>query len=146
MIHLLFRLGQEIFAVPAVDIERMLPLPELAQLAAAPAHLAGLMHYQGWLLPVIDLKVLLAGEPCQRLFSTRIVLVRAMDGGQLGLLVEQATEMQNLDSPQAVAPELIGGGEWLSPVLFETRQGLARRVDWRALLTPELRSLVKPGA
>lgn len=142
MTHLLFRLGQEIFAVPAVDIERVLPLPELEELASAPAHLAGLMRYQGGLLPVIDLKVLLTGEPCQRLFSTRVVLVRAGEGGQLGLLVEQATEMQDLDAPQAMAPELLGGGEWLSPVLFGTRQGLARRVDWRALLTPELRALL----
>lgn len=146
MVHLLFRLGQEIFAVPVVDIERVLPLPDLATLAAAPAHLAGLLRYQGRLLPVIDLKMLLAGEPCQRLFSSRIVLVRAKEDSLLGLLVEQATEMQDLDSPQALAPELLGGGEWLSPELFVTRQGLARRVDWQTLLTPELRSLVGPGA
>jgi len=142
MLQLLFHLGEEAFAVAAGDIEAVLPLPELEPLPLVPAHLCGLLRYQGRLIPVLDLKVLRGGEPCRRHLSTRVILVRGADEGLLGLLVEQAMDMLNLGSPVSLPKELLGPGhDWLDPMLYDTGQGVVRSVNWRSLLTPELRAL-----
>lgn len=144
MLQLLFHLGKEAFAVDARDIEAVLPLPELEPLALAPAYLAGMLRYQGRIIPVLDLKMLRGGEPCQRYISTRILLVKGADESFLGLLVEQAMDMLNLESPAPLPKELLGEGhDWLVPMIHDTGQGLVQAVDWRSLLTPELRTLAR---
>jgi len=40
MQHILFRVGPEIFAIPADDINAVLPMPTLEHLANAPEHFA----------------------------------------------------------------------------------------------------------
>lgn len=147
MLHLLFRIGHEAFAVAAGDIDAVLPCPDLEPLTLAPAHVAGLLRYRGQVIPVLDLNVLSGAEPCQRLLSTRIMLVRSAVGAGLGLLVEETLDMLNPDVPEAIAPEVLGAGRpWLAPMVFDTAQGLVQVVDWRDLLTPELRVLAGDSA
>jgi chemotaxis signal transduction protein len=142
MQHLLFRLGHESVAVAAGDIDAVLPCPDLEALTLAPAHLAGLLRYRGQSIPVLDLNVLRGGKPCQRLFSTRIILVKGAEGAGLGLLVEEAMDMLDLEMPETIAPEALGAARhWLAPMVFNTEQGLVQVIDWRDLLTPELRVL-----
>lgn len=142
MLHLLFRLGHETFALPAMDIEAVLALPELETLDHAPAHLAGLMRYRGQFVPVLDISLLHGGAPAPSVISTRIILVRpAPDAPLLGLIVEQAMEMLNLEVRQTLAPEWVGRNDWLAPEVFDTELGLVRAVNWRALLTPEIQGL-----
>ena len=146
MLHLLFRLGHETFALPAMDIEAVLALPELETLEHAPAHFAGLMRYHGQFVPVLDISLLHGGSPAPAVISTRVILVRAdRDAPLLGLIVEQAMEMLNLEVRQTLAPEFVGDNEWLAPEVFDTELGLVRAVHWRALLTPDIQVLAKPA-
>ncbi len=143
MLHLLFRLGPAAFAVAAGEIAAVLPLPELSPVTRAPPYMAGLLRYQGQFIPVIDLKVLQSDEACRRMISTRILLVSMGAGDRLGLLVEEALEMLELAEPQTLPSGLFGPGrDWLGTAVFDTPLGLVQRVDWQALLTPELRALM----
>lgn len=147
MMHLLFRLGPESFAVAAGDIDAVLPCPDLEPLTLAPAYVAGLLRYREAVIPVLDLKLLSGAEPCERLISTRIILVGNAKGAGLGLLVEDAMDMLDLEAPETLAPAVLGARRhWLAPMVFDTTQGLVQIVDWRDLLTPELRVLASDSA
>lgn len=147
MLHLLFRMGSNLFALPASEIEKVLPLPNLETLALAPDYVAGLLRYQGELIPILDVNLLQGGAACRRVASTRIVLVGKGEDSRLGLMVEQALEMLDLGAPQSLAQELIQDAHgWLKPTLYDTALGLVRGIHWRALLTPELRALAGPEA
>ncbi len=146
MQHLLFRLGSEIFAIPADDIDAVLPVPGLEHLAQAPPHFVGLLRYHGQLVPVLDANVLQGQAPCRRVISSRIILVRSAEDSALGLLVEQALEMMDLRGPQSLPAELLAKEQdWLTPEIFDTRLGLVQSIRWQALLTPELQALVGQG-
>ena len=137
MQHILFRVGPEIFAIPADDINAVLPMPTLEHLAKAPEHFVGLLRYQGRLVPVLDVNVLQGQPPCRPVISTRILLVSSTEGA-LGLLVEQAMEMMDLRSPQIMPNDLlVKDRDWLTPEIFDTELGLVQSVRWRALLTSE---------
>ncbi|MCF7969123.1 MAG: chemotaxis protein CheW [Methylococcaceae bacterium] len=141
MQHILFRVGPEIFAIPADDINAVLPMPTLEHLANAPEHFVGLLRYQDRLVPVLDVNVLQGQPPCRPVISTRILLVSSTEGA-LGLLVEQAMEMMDLRSPQILPNDLlVKDRDWLTPEIFDTDLGLVQSVRWRALLTSEWSAL-----
>jgi len=141
MQHLLFRVGSEIFAIPADEIDAVLPVPNLEHLGHASEHFVGLLRHHGRLVPVLDVNILQGEAPCRPVISTRILLVRSSDGA-LGLLVEQAMEMMDLHNPQVLPDELTKDRNWLTPEIFDTELGLVQSVRWQALLTPEWQALV----
>lgn len=142
--HLLFRVGDEFFAVPLLEIEVILPVPDLEPLAQAPDFVAGLLRYRGRLIPVIDVGLLRGVGAIRRLISTRLVLVQSPDGepSRLALLVEHALEVAGLSPVDRLPEAVLGeGGHWLHPNVMTTGSSLVRSVDWASLLTPELAAL-----
>ena len=142
--HLLFRVGDEFFAVPLLEIEVILPVPDLEPLAQAPSHVAGILRYRGRLIPVIDVGVLRGVGPIRRLISTRLVLVQSPDGepSRLALLVEHALEVAALSPVDRLPEAVLGdGGYWLHPDVMTTGSSLVRAVNLTTLLTSELAEL-----
>lgn len=150
-LFLLFRLGDDRYAVAADAVVRVLPLQALKQLPGAPDWVAGVLVHRGAPVPVIDLSHLALGRPSRQLTSTRIVLVNHRHRGQgaartLALMLEGVTETGHrnpadfvpcgLDSPQA---------RYLGPVLDEPA-GMLQWVDVDALLSDEARALLFPEA
>lgn len=109
MLFLHFRLGEDSFALAAERIAEIISLVPLRTIRQAPAAVSGLLEYQGGFIPVVDICALELGRPAHRRLSTRIAVVRhpADQAALFGMLVEQATEMLNLD-PQAFAPFATG--------------------------------------
>jgi len=96
MLMLLLTVGDERYAVEVKRIIEVVPMAELRRLPRAPECVAGLFHYRGGVVPVVDLCRLTVGKPCARRLSTRIVLMDypGRDGAShaLGLLAERVTE------------------------------------------------------
>jgi chemotaxis-related protein WspB len=142
--HLLFRVGSEFFAVPLLEIEVILPVPDLEPLAQAPAHVAGVLRYRGRLIPVIDVGLLRGVGPIRRFISTRLILVQSPEGepSRLALLVEHALEVAALSPVDTLPAAVLGaGGHWLHPDVMTTGSTLVRAVNWATLLTPDLAKL-----
>lgn len=150
-LFLLFRLGDDRYAVAADAVLRVLPLQALKQLPGTPDWVAGVLVHGGAPVPVIDLSRLALGRPARQLTSTRIVLVTYRHRGQgaahtLALILEGVTETGHrnpadfvpcgLDSPRA---------RYLGPVLDEA-DGMLQWVDVDALLSDEARALLFPDA
>ena len=96
MLLLLFKVGGRHFAMPTGKIREIVPLVCLNRLPDAPDFVAGLMHYRGAPIPVIDLCLLAVGRACIPKLSTRIIIVEyePTDGrpGLLGLIAEHVVE------------------------------------------------------
>jgi chemotaxis-related protein WspB len=101
MLLLVFQLGSSRFALEARAICEVAPYARLEPLAQVPAFVAGLFDFRGEMVPVIDLRHLVQGEPCKRHMTSRIMLVDyPLPGGTqrlLGLLAEQVTETIKAD-------------------------------------------------
>ena len=110
MLLLLFKIGEEHFAMAANQVREVVPCVALTRIPSAPEFAAGLMNYRTTLVPVVDLCRLATGKPSALKMSTRIILVDytlADDRPQiLGLLaehmVETVTSKQPLFPPAAV--------------------------------------------
>nr|BFD39883.1 chemotaxis protein CheW [Pseudomonas sp. FFPRI_1] len=149
-LFLVFRIGDERYALQAVDVVEVLPRLQLKPIAHAPAWVAGVFAYRGAVVPVIDLSQLTFGRPAQLRTSTRLVLVHYRgEPGQparvLGLLLEQANDTLRCD-PAEFQPYGLDNRQapYLGPVR-EDAQGLQQWVRVDDLLGPEVRELLFPA-
>ena len=107
MLMLVFRLGDNRYAIATPAIVTVLPRVNLQPLPGSSPAVAGVFSYQGQVVPVLDLNQLLRGAASSALLSTRIVLVNQGAPDEptrlLGLLAEQATEMLESHQVEKIA-------------------------------------------
>jgi chemotaxis-related protein WspB len=134
MLHVLCRIGRDAYAISCEAVERILPFAALKALPGGERGLTGLLNYRGQAVPVVDLCLLLSGEPAREMMNTRIVLCPLKDSasGWLGLLVEGVTKTDRLKDGD-FASSGAAGDPCLGPVA-PGRGGLIQRIEVPGIL------------
>lgn len=118
---LLFRIGENDFALPIAAVEEVAPLPRtLTRLPRAPAFVQGVMNLRGTVVPVID-QAERFGAGAADGTKRRVVVVRIGDL-QAGFVVDSASEVLRI-AAHAVRPAPHMGGR--ETQLFERVATLA---------------------
>ncbi|KAA0980686.1 chemotaxis protein CheW [Pseudomonas sp. ANT_J28] len=149
-LFLVFRIGNERYALQAIEVAEVLPRLPLKQIPRAPDWVAGVFAYRGAVVPVIDLSALTFGQPAQARTSTRLVLVNyrpdeTAEAQLLGLILEQATDTLRCN-PADFQPYGLDNRQapYLGPVR-EDVQGLLQWVRVADLLDDQVRALLFPS-
>ncbi len=99
MLLLLFYLGEERYVLDSARLVEIIPQVNLRPVYQVPQYVAGVLNYRGKVVPVVDLGLLIQGNPCCRCLSTRIIIVNyPLANGKthyLGLLAERVTDTLN---------------------------------------------------
>ena len=148
-LFLLFRIGEERYALQATEIAEVLPRLKLKVIPKAPHWVAGIFAHRGEIVPVIDISALSCGSQAAQRTSTRMVLVHYRHDDRhpaqlLGLILEQATE--TLRCPASQFKEY-GLENRLSPYLGPVREdelGLLQWIRVEELLSEPVRELLYP--
>jgi chemotaxis-related protein WspB len=148
MLFFLFRMGDERYALDALQIAEVVPLVGVKQIPMAPAGVAGLIDYHGEPVPLIDLCQLALGKPARQRLGTRIILVNYPDQNGsnhlLGLLAERATEVMRRDPADFVASGVGNdSAPYLGPVAADV-EGMVQWITLDKLLPPSLRDRLFP--
>jgi len=141
-LFLKFRIGEEAFALRAREVRTILPSVPLRPLDNSPDFVAGLLDYQGTVVPVLDLCQMCAGRPAVARYSTRIMLVDyPLDEkvALLGMLAEQVTDLIECDPEQFLPLQVSLPEACLSGEVARLGSELVARVRPDQLLSPERR-------
>ncbi len=146
MLFLLFKIGQDRYALPASQMVEVVPLVNLKNIPQAPPGVAGLFSYHGQPVPVLDLSELATGKVAEARVSTRIILVyypgAAGEKHILGLMAEQISETIRRGKTDFLAPGLaVKTAPYLGAVLMDNR-GIIQCVEVEKLLSESLRELL----
>ncbi|CAN5317277.1 chemotaxis protein CheW [soil metagenome] len=138
MLYVLCRIGRDAYAIPSDIVVRILPFVALKVLPGAPIGLAGLLNYQGSSVPVIDLPLVLTGEPARAVLSTRIILCSSDESSSklVGVILEEVSRTAQLEEKDFHTPGATG-----APCLREvnsTPEGLIQRIDIPGIFPPGL--------
>jgi chemotaxis-related protein WspB len=128
VLHLIFRLDGEDYALDASRIVEILPLVNITKAARASAGVVGAINYRGAIVPVVDLAAMTLGRASQVRLSTRIVMARRGHAGELvGLIAENATEIRRI-APADFAANRLGdqGPSYLGPIAIGPRGPIQR--------------------
>jgi chemotaxis-related protein WspB len=149
-LFLLFRIGDERYALEAVEIAEVLPRLQLKPIAQAPHWVAGVFAHRGAVVPVIDLSALTFGHEAKARTSTRLVLVHYRPDAErpaqrLGLILEQATDTLRC-APSEFKDYGLDNREapYLGPVR-EDEHGLLQWIRVQDLLSDPVRELLYPA-
>jgi chemotaxis-related protein WspB len=135
VLHLIFRLDGEAYALEAARIVEILPFVNALKAARASAGGAGAINYRGVIVPLVDLAAMTLGRASQPRLSTRIVVARRAQSGELvGLIAENATEIQQIEPDDFASTGLAVPGEsYLGPIAIGPR-GPIQRIELDNLL------------
>ena len=120
MLHLIFRAGQDFYAIQASRVDAVVPCATWKSVPGGPDAVAGIFNYRGEPVVVVDSGVVLAGVATPLRVSTRIALCRVKrDGGGercLGLLGAEMVRVERISpdafrSPGAKSPDVPCAGE-----------------------------------
>jgi chemotaxis-related protein WspB len=143
MLLLCFRVAQDAYAVNARHVVEVVPRVDLRAVPHAPPFLAGLFHYRGQVVPVVDLGLLMGAAACRDSLTTRVMLVDYSLGTQrralLGLMAEQVDDVRKVADEQLVFPAMhMPEAPYLGPILEEDR-GLVQLIAVEHVLPEALR-------
>jgi len=144
MLFLLFKLGNNRYALDVSRVVEVIPLVDLKRLAGSPPGIAGIFNYRGQFLTAVDLCELILHRPAEERLSTRIIIVRQAIAGPesrlLGLIAEEATGTlrKELDDFMDPAGTAVGVAS-TAPVLFDA-EGAIHLLDETHLLSDSLRN------
>ena len=108
--YLLFRLGEEMFAIEVVSVREIVDFKSLTRVPEAPSCMNGLLNLRGRVVPVVNLRVKFDMSVVERTIDTRVVIVEVEHDGEqvvLGMLVDAVMTVFDLTkADMSQAPEL----------------------------------------
>jgi chemotaxis signal transduction protein len=105
---ILIRLGSSRYAVAMADVAEVAAVPGVTRVPGSPPWLSGVANWRGRMLPILDLRPLLA-TPTVPLASSARLLVLARDDVVVGLVVEAVPGVHDGDLDElAPAPPTLG--------------------------------------
>ncbi|MBP2313140.1 chemotaxis protein CheW [Azospirillum soli] len=90
--YVVFSVSGRLLALPAAAVRRFLPLPRLDTPPTAPPVVAGCFRYQGRIVPVLRLDLLLGLEPAAPGLYAPLLLIER-DGRPLALLADRVSDV-----------------------------------------------------
>lgn len=150
MLVLAFHVGKDRFALRCADVVEVVPRVRLRDIPHAPPYVAGMFTYRGRIVPVVDLCLLMWGEPCPEKLSSRIMLARYPASPTvtktIGLLAERVTEAITLDETAAVPPGItVPEAPYLGEIYFDDHAQMIQLVRLEALFPAGYREMLMPG-
>lgn len=156
MLVLVFHVGKQRYAVDAMAVAEVVPSVPVRPVASASPWVAGLLEYRGHILPVVDLSLLLGGEPTPHRLSSRIAVCDLAQVGavaedtpasarRVGLLAEGATRVLRLDPDAESHPGPRTDVRALGRLVSDG-EGLIQLVRIEELLPPEIVAELSAGS
>ncbi len=103
ILHVLFKLDETIYALPADVVLQMESYTGATVVPGAPAFVAGIIQLRGRVVPVIDLRTRFGLPPKERTLETRVVVGEQGDR-TVALVVDSAREVVRMTPSQMKAP------------------------------------------
>ncbi|GEL78207.1 chemotaxis protein CheW [Tenuibacillus multivorans] len=133
--NVVFRMRDEHFGVPIDQVQSIEKVTEFTKVPQAPNYIKGIVELRGEVTTVVDLRHLLDVGQTEHTSEARILIVQ-VEGLRIGLLVDEAKEVIDID-PNSVEqpPQMVGG------VKKEYITGVAKHDD-RLLILVHLKKVL----
>ena len=100
-----FRVGKENFGVPIGIVHEIVRMMDITVVPDAPGFIEGVINLRGKIIPVVDLRKRFSEQPQEN--RRNRILVAEIDGHQIGLVVDSASEVLKLNSELIEPPPSI---------------------------------------
>ena len=107
--YLTFSLGTQEFGVPILTVKEIIGLLPITQIPQAPAFVRGMVNLRGSVIPVVELRKKFQMESVEDTEQTCIIVVQTKGANELGMVVDQVSEVLDIPGTEVVEPVTLGG-------------------------------------
>ena len=107
--YLTFSLGTQEFGVPILTVKEIIGLLPITQIPQAPAFVRGMVNLRGSVIPVVELRKRFQMESVEDTEQTCIIVVQTKGANELGMVVDQVSEVLDIPGTEVVEPVTLGG-------------------------------------
>ncbi len=133
---IVFALGSEEYGVDVEKVRTIERMQSLTRVPKAPEFIKGVINLRGVVIPIIDLRARFGLEIIEYTDNTRIIIVAA-DEYEVGLIVDSANDVIDIDTDQIDnPPEIVGG------IKAKYLDGIARIGEQRLLVLMNLEEVL----
>lgn len=125
--YVTFYVEKEFFAFPLASVLEIIRVPETVKVPMAPRSLVGLANLRGSVLPVLDLRQILAFPQTDYSDATRVLVADV--GTPVGLVVDRVAQVLNVDRDKIESTETVQ-----STVKADLLTGVVKDVGGRSLV------------
>ncbi len=100
--YLCFRLDQEVYAAPLLDVKEVIGIPDITPIPQVPSYFLGIMNLRGQVISVVDLR-LKFGLKASRQGETCIIIFE-YDSFSVGVIVDYVCSVLSLKPGELCAP------------------------------------------
>ena len=125
--YVTFYVEKEFFAFPLASVLEIIRVPETVKVPMAPKSLVGLANLRGSVLPVLDLRQILAFPQTDYSDATRVLVADV--GTPVGLVVDRVAQVMNVDRDKIESTETVQ-----STVKADLLTGVVKDVGGRSLV------------
>ena len=131
-----FSLAGEAYGVDIEAVREIIRMEEITQVPNAPEFVEGVINLRGMVCPVLDLRKRLGVDVSETTNESRIVVVE-IDGEQVGLIVDEVTEVLRIgsESVEAASDVIAAGGDDLVEAIVSVDDRMILLMDLRAALS-----------
>lgn len=146
MLLLAFHIGTERYSILAKDIVEVLPLVQLKKIPRAPEFILGLLDYRGIPSPIIDLCKLIETRNCNKVLSTRIIMINYIDAKKqvhtVGITAEKVTETIDIKRDDFFSSAVNLVETPFLGAIANTEEGMLQYIEIKNLLPDDVQSLL----
>lgn len=107
--YLTFKLGPGHYGLEILKVREIIGLIGITAIPLAPDHVKGVINLRGMVIPVVDLRLKFSMEEIEATAETCIIVANVGDR-EIGVLVDQVSEVQYFDAANIQEPPTLGAG------------------------------------
>lgn len=98
--YIVIRLGEEQFGIDIRFIDNIVKMQNITRVPKVPEYLKGVINLRGEVIPVMSLRMKMGLPEDEYVRSTRIIILKLEQQGNVGIIVDEVKEVVMLESTQ----------------------------------------------
>jgi len=98
--YIVIRLGEERYGINIISIDTIVKMQPITRIPKMPAYLKGVINLRGEVIPVMSMRLKMGFEEDEITKSTRIIVLKLEQEGNIGFLVDEVNEVVTLSASE----------------------------------------------
>ena len=143
MMVLLLKHDSDRYAIDVSRVVEVIPNVPLQAFPRAPVYVRGLLNYRGYVVPVIDLAVLIDDKVTVSSLSSRLIVVAFENKQYVALLAENVTETLKVTEDLFSTTSVNRGNVSFVDGVAIDAYGMLQRINIDAILPDDIKSVIE---
>ena len=135
--YIVVRLGQERYGIDIIYVDNILRMQRMTRVPNVAPYIKGVINLRGEVVPVMSTRIKMGLEPDELTNSTRIIILKFEQQGNIGVIVDEVDEVVTLNDEEVDKVPYDAKEENFISGVGKSEDGLISILDLNALINEQ---------